>query len=360
MEETTLPLEGSSAQGLSQEQTTSLDEICQHLEDKRAARGKHEDLAGLLMVLVLATLAGMKRVLGASDWVNDQEERRREHVKLPWRQMPCANPSTYALARLESQHVTACFREWLVRNEAQSRCGSELSRLAGQTDQRAVHLASDGKVLKGTGKQVDGGEKPQTHVFPVYEVHTGMVLHHCPILEKQNEVSALTLRLTEALCHGRLLTADAAQRSHEVGKLVTRAGGEVMLIITDQTPATRADGALFCEDPQADRSTWDSYEQIEKGHGRIERRQLLTPPDLNEYLDREWGDSGHVFRVQRERKTVENTTVDVVDGLTTLSRQQCSPPRLFPLIRDHWAIGAIHFAEMSEKLRDGEQGGERP
>ncbi len=27
------------------------------------------------------------------------------------------------------------------------------------------------------------------------------------------------------------------------------------------------------------------------------------------------------------------------------------------LVRGHWAIGAIRFAEMSEKLRDGEQGG---
>lgn len=65
------------------------------------------------------------------------------------------------------------------------RCGEEPSRLAMQSSQRRVHLASDGKVLKGTGKQVDGGEKPQKHILHGYEVQTGMVFHHCPSDEKR-------------------------------------------------------------------------------------------------------------------------------------------------------------------------------
>src|ERR1700719_2336573 len=109
MEYTTLTVEGSSAQKLSQEQTHSLYEICKRMGDKRAARGKQYDLAGLLMVLVLAKLAGMKSLLGASDWGRDQEERLREHLKLSWKQMPCANTYKYALVRLDSQQVNEQF-----------------------------------------------------------------------------------------------------------------------------------------------------------------------------------------------------------------------------------------------------------
>ena len=39
--------------------------------------------------------------------------------------------------------------------------------------------------------------------------------------------------------------------------------------------ATRADLELFFEDPQADRSTWHSYQQVEKGHGRLELARHL-------------------------------------------------------------------------------------
>jgi predicted transposase YbfD/YdcC len=109
-------------------------------------------------------------------------------------------------------------------------------------------------------------------------------------------------------------------------------------MVKDKTPLTRADLELFCEDPKADRSTWHSSEQVEKGHGRLEKRQLLTPPDLNEYLTREWGEVGQVFRLQRERKTPEKSSVEVVYGLATLSLVQCSAQRLFQLIRDHWAV----------------------
>lgn len=68
-------------------------------------------------------------------------------------------------------------------------------------------------------------------------------------------------------------------RYHEFGRLVKRAGGEVILIVKHNTPATRADLELFFEDQQADRRTWQSYEHVKKGHGRLERRQILTSPE---------------------------------------------------------------------------------
>jgi hypothetical protein len=107
-------------------------------------------------------------------------------------------------------------------------------------------------------------------------------------------VSALKPLLTEVLCKGRILTADAAQSYHEFGRLVQRAGGDVILTIKDNTSVTRADLELFFEDPQADRRTWQSYERVEKGHGRLERRQIITSPDLNDYLRRDWGEVGQV------------------------------------------------------------------
>jgi len=233
----------------------------------------------LLVVLVLAKLAGMQSLLGASDWVRDQEAFLREGLQLPWKRMPCANTYSYALARLDSQEVNVALAAWCVRQEAESRCGEEPSRLVTQSSERAVHLAIDGKALRGTGKQAYGGEEPQKQVLHVYEVHTGIVLQQCPIAQEHNEVSTLKPLLTEALCKGRILTSDAAQSYHDFGRLVKRAGGEAIIFIKDNTPAARADLELFFEDPEADRRTWQFNEQIEKGHGRLERRQITTSPD---------------------------------------------------------------------------------
>src|SRR5437588_11845161 len=113
----------------------SLYEVCQQLVDGRCARGKRYDLAGLLVVLVLAKLAGMQSLVGASDWAQDQEPLLREGLHLPWKRMPCANTYSYALARLDSQQVNEALAAWFVRQEPQSRCGEEPSRLVTQASE---------------------------------------------------------------------------------------------------------------------------------------------------------------------------------------------------------------------------------
>ena len=338
MDYTTLLPESQEGQEQPAKEMQSLYEVCQQVVDGRKARGKRYDVAGLLVVLVLAKLAGMQSLLGASDWARDQEARLCKGLQLPWTRMPCANTYSYALARLDSQQVNAALAAWFVRKEAESRCGEEPRRLVTQSSEQHVHLAIDGKALRGTGKQLYGGEEPQKQVLHVYEPQTGIVVQQCPIAQEHNEVSTLKPLLTEVLCKGRILTSDAAQSYHDFGRLVKRAGGDVVLFIKDNTPAARADLELFFEDPQADRGTWQSYAQIEKGHGRLERRQITTSPDLNDYLRRDWGEVGQVFRVERERKCKDKRSVEVVYGWASQSQKQCGPQRLSQLIRAHWLV----------------------
>jgi predicted transposase YbfD/YdcC len=292
----------------------------------------------LLVVLVLAKLAGMQSLQGASDWIADQESLLRERLGLSWKRMPCANTYSYALARLDSQQVNEALAAWCVRKEAESRCGREPSRLVAQPSAQHDHVAIDGKALRGSGKQLYGGEEPQKQVLHVYEVQTGIVLQQCPIAPEHNEVSTLKPLLTEVLCKGRLLTTDAIQSYHEFGRLVKRAGGEVIIFIKDNAPATHADLELFFEDPQADRRTWQTYERVEKGHGRLERRHITTSPDLNDYLRRDWGEVGQVFRLERERTTTDKHSCEVVYGWASLPQQRCTPEQLLQFIRAHWAV----------------------
>jgi predicted transposase YbfD/YdcC len=338
MDYTTLGGEGNPGQEQPSKQMQTLYEVCQQVVDGRAARGKRYELAGLLVVLVLAKLAGMQSLLGASDWVRDQACFLRKGLQLSWKRMPCANTYSDALARLDSQEINTALAAWFERKEAESRCDQEPSRLGAQQSERHVHLAVDGKALRGTGKQLYGGEEPQKQVLHVYEVQTGIVLQQCPIAPEHNEVSTLKPLLTEVLCKGRILTADAAQSYHEFGRLVQRAGGDVELFFKDNTPAARADLELFFEDPQAARHTWQSFETIEKGHGRLERRHITTSPDLNDYLRRDWGEVGQVFRLQRERTSKDKHSVEVVYGWTSLSHKYCCPQRLLALTRAHWNV----------------------
>jgi hypothetical protein len=66
MDSTTLDTESKEEPTLPVSQMPSLYEVCRQVTDGRKARGKRYDVAGVLAVLVLAKLAGMKSVLGES------------------------------------------------------------------------------------------------------------------------------------------------------------------------------------------------------------------------------------------------------------------------------------------------------
>ncbi|EFH89365.1 hypothetical protein Krac_10915 [Ktedonobacter racemifer DSM 44963] len=330
MDYTTLLEENKGEPVCSSRQMQSLYQVCHHPRDGRKARGRQYDLAGVLLVVVLAKLAGMSSLLAASEWAKDQEKVIRANVNLSWKRMPCANTYSYVLARLDSQQVNAHLAAWFVRQMSHQR--------EGEPDDQHVHLAIDGKALKSTGEQAYGGEHPQQHLLHIYEAETGVVLQQIPIGSKTNEVGALKPFLTEVTCKGRVITVDAAQSYHEMTRLVRTSwrGGDSHHQ-GQYTCCSRGPRTVF-EDPQADQSTWQSYTQLDKGHGRLERRSIMSSPDLNGLFFKDWGEIGQVFRLQRERTIKGKHSCEVRYGLTTLSLRHCPPERLLHYLRAHWKV----------------------
>jgi predicted transposase YbfD/YdcC len=96
----------------------------------------------------------------------------------------------------------------------------------------------------------------------------------------------------------------------------------------------------------------------DKGHGRVEVRTITTSTWANGYAD--WPRVGQVFRVERERRAKGVTTVEVVYGVTSLTREQAGAARLLALVRSHWGIenGLHHvrdvtFREDAGRVRSG-------
>lgn len=85
------------------------------------------------------------------------------------------------LGRIDAKQFDKIMSAFLIRWEAQSRCGNELSRLQTPRGQAAhTHLTIDGKTLRATSSQ------PQpVHQLSCYEVDTGIVLWHCNVGRKK-------------------------------------------------------------------------------------------------------------------------------------------------------------------------------
>jgi predicted transposase YbfD/YdcC len=80
----------------------------------------------------------------------------------------------------------------------------------------------------------------------------------------------------------------------------------------------------------------------DKGHGRVEVRTLTTTTWLNAYLD--WPRVGQVFRLERQRRVKGAVAVEVVYGITSLTRAAAGAGRLLEVTRRHWAIeNGLHY-----------------
>ena len=103
--------------------------------------------------------------------------------------------------------------------------------------------------------------------------------------------------------------------------------------------------AMHLEDPertalqsQRRAACLDRATTVDKGHGRIEKRTLELTTWLEDYLGDDWPGCRQVFRLQRERRTGEKVEVEVVFGITSLSRERAGAAKLLDAVRAHWGI----------------------
>ena len=97
---------------------------------------------------------------------------------------------------------------------------------------------------------------------------------------------------------------------------------------------------------------------LDKGHGRVESRQLTSTTALNGYLD--WPGVQQVFQVQRTRTIHGQTTTETAYGITSLPRDRADAAKLLDLVRGHGGIeNRLHhvrdvtFGEDACRVRTG-------
>jgi hypothetical protein len=115
-------------------------------------------------------------------------------------------------------------------------------------------------------------------------------------------------------------------------------GGFYDIPIKDNHPAVRQDLILFFEDKGIDQSEFHSYKETNKGHGRLETREIWTSTQMNGFFAKDWPGLAQVWMIKRTVKEKGQERVEMVYGLTNLPRKKADAKRLLQLNREHWAI----------------------
>jgi predicted transposase YbfD/YdcC len=203
----------------------------------------------------------------------------------------------------------------------------------------------DGKTLRGT---IALGQTIGVHLLAAYQADDGRVLAQVAVGHKTNEIGAAPALLAQLDLTGVVVTGDAMHAQRDLSTQVVQAGGDYFWWVKENQPALLADLELLFADeyvcagwsaPPVDFTTAHS---VDKGHGRIEVRELTASSMLQDYVD--WPYLAQVVRVSRTRLTKLKTAHEVRYGITSLPATDAAAPRLLAIGRAHWRIeNGLHY-----------------
>jgi predicted transposase YbfD/YdcC len=334
--------EKEAAKGLSID-PASLYSAFELVTDGRKERGKSYPLALLLTLLLLGKLAGETTISGVVDWVKERKKQLRQQLQWP-KGFPTNSTYSYALARCSGQQIAEVIAQVIVKARAVEQCGTEPSRLqAHKHEETLTHVAMDGKTLRGTRGHAKEGQ-PSVHLLSFYECQSGIVLTQRAVKSKENEISAAAALFHPALVKGRLISTDAMHTQKAWCSSVHGSGGYYLTIVKKNQPEMYQDLVDFFEDTDADQGEWQYAKSVQKGHGRLEIREIWTSTQMNEWFETQWAGMAQVFRLRREVKEGEKEREEMVYGVSNLPRKKANAPRLLGLQQAHWRIeNRLHY-----------------
>jgi len=304
------------------------------VEDNRQAKGKRYTLISLLILMLLAKLAGEDKPSGIAEWIRHRKELWVKYAIL-------AEPKT-------ASHMTyrRILQDTISPGEFE-RIVQAYHRQRVRTEQGMV-LSIDGKSMRGT---IPYGEQRGVHLLAVYVPGQGLVLAQAEVDKRENEIVIAPKIISEVVLGGEIIVADAMHTQKAFSNQVVEAGADFVWTVKDNQSRTRwAIEKLFVHEVcNLQKGAALSKEvgiavKVNKQCGRVEQRTILTSTQLNDYLD--WPHVAQVFRVERVVYHAHHLgmTRQITYGLSSRSPEQAGPEKLLELSREYWGIeSGLHY-----------------
>ena len=323
----------------------SLFALLAQLPDPRKRRGRRYPLAAVLGVIVLAKLAGETSLSCIAQWARLRAAWLCPLLQVAPHRLPCANTYTLLCAKVDITDLNRRLAQFFVPPlpalpDGATATAAPAAPLAPRVHR---HLALDGKTLRGT-RRSGSVVQPAVHLLSLYDVTHQGTLAQAEVATKEHEIPGATTLIAGRALRGCVVTADALHTQRTWCRTVRAQGGDYVLIAKQNQRGLREDLAFLFD---GEWPTWleqRSATTVNKGHGRIEVRQLRASTELNDYLAERWADVAQVFAIERAIVRNGKPSHDVVYGITSLPAETADPGAVPALVRRHWEVeNRVHW-----------------
>lgn len=164
--------------------------------------------------------------------------------------------------------------------------------------------------------------------------------------DKSNEITAIPKLLDLLEIAGAIVSIDAMGTQTKIAKKIRDKEADYILALKGNHSDLHDDIRLFLsaevDKAHTDNQITDSYQSIDKGHGRIEQRTCYVSDQIDWPTAREkWCDLKSIIAVESQISVGEKTTCErryFISSLSTNAQQIAQD------IRSHWAIeNSLHW-----------------
>jgi predicted transposase YbfD/YdcC len=230
------------------------------LKDPRQAAKVLYPVPEIILLLLCATLAGADDVVEMQLWGNQNLAFLRRF--LPYTHgIPSHDTLGEVIAVLDPDLFKACFLAWV----------------EGLRESEPDRVAIDGKTSRRSHDRRKGREP--LHLVSAWASRQRLVLGQEAVDDKSNEITAIPRLLARLALTGALVTIDAMGTQVAIAEAIQAGGGDYLLALKANRPATHADVELFFADPPP--GALACCETLDGDHGRIERRRHAVCHDVD-------------------------------------------------------------------------------
>jgi predicted transposase YbfD/YdcC len=261
---------------MAKNQQVCLDEIVGYfdeLEDPRSEINQKHPLASVVVIAVMAVLAGASGPTAIARWAKIKAEFLVQVLDLP-HGIPCKDVFRRVLCLLKPDAFQHCFVRWLhtLRDQA-----------AEQTGIDQPVLAVDGKTARRSHDRNQG--LGALHAVSVWASEFGLSLGQVACAEKSNEITAIPELLRLVDIKGTIITIDAMGTQKAIAaQIVDRQADYVLALKGNQETLHQEVIAYIDQQSKNDFAAVPVRRHLtqETGHGRDEIRSYMQMPVPNE------------------------------------------------------------------------------
>ena len=326
-----------------------LDEVARHfeeLEDPRSSVNRLHPLVSVVVIALMAVLAGADGPTAIAKWAVLKEELLLKVLDLP-NGIPCKDVFRRVLMLIKPSAFQACFANWLQSLRA---------RAAEATGVTQPILPVDGKTARRSHDRGKG--LGALHSVSIWASEFGLSLGQVACAEKSNEITAIPELLRMVDIKGAIITIDAMGTQKVIAAVIIDGEADYVLGLKgNQETLHQAIMDHIDEQLDGDLENAREHVTIEKGHGREETRtylQLPAPKDLPGFA--QWKGLKSIGIVTSQCLRDGKETIEVRYYISSLAMDV---KRFAHAIRSHWAIENschwsldITYREDESRIRD--------